>query len=295
MAKKNFNFDAFYACASRQNRRAQPNFEWLTWFVGFVEGEGSFIVAKRGDLSLVVVQSLHNVSVLHHIQKRLEIGRVIIQSKTLKSVGWIVQDALSLRLIISIFNGNMVLPSRHIRFKTFCSSYNAFVLKPRKIARPYPLVTVLDQLASPSVQDAWLAGFTDGEGCFYARFTPTSYKLTYSVSQKYLANKPSLERIQQLFQCGTVCRHSAADTWTFVAYGLQSNARVINYFKVHKLKTKKRRSFMIWCYLHEAISLGAHRTAKKQLLVDLCFRINPKIDTVLLSLNLNNTANNFKV
>lgn len=102
----------------------------------------------------MVVQSLHNVSVLQSIQKHLALGRVSIQSKTLKSARWAVQDAPSLRLIISIFNGNMVLPSRHARFKAFCYGYNAFVLKPRKRTRSYEPVEVLHKQALPSLHDA---------------------------------------------------------------------------------------------------------------------------------------------
>lgn len=34
-----------------------PNRDFLEWFIGFFEGDGSFIIAKRGDLRLTIIQS----------------------------------------------------------------------------------------------------------------------------------------------------------------------------------------------------------------------------------------------
>jgi hypothetical protein len=41
----------------------------------------------------------------------------------------IVQDVLGLSILISIFNGNMVLPSRQQRFKMFCAGLQRFCFK----------------------------------------------------------------------------------------------------------------------------------------------------------------------
>ena len=48
-----------------------PSSNFLTWFIGFSEGEGSFIVNNRGDLAFVVTQSTSDIKVLHFIQETL--------------------------------------------------------------------------------------------------------------------------------------------------------------------------------------------------------------------------------
>ena len=256
MTKTYFNFETFYSHVQNRGHDAKPSAEWLTWFVGFVEAEGSFIVTRRGDVSLVVVQSSHNVSILYNIQKHLALGKVSVHSKISKSDRWAVQDELGLSLIISIFNGNMVLPSRQQRFKSFCFSYNTLVGKRRsKKHTVYEPVKAISSLAMPSLQDAWLAGFTDGEGSFYARMTLKSYVLSYSITQTHDINKPALENLRHLFQCGSIQAHSQPGAWTFATYGLKSNRHIINYFETYTLKTKKRRSFKIWCYIYKALSL----------------------------------------
>lgn len=60
--------------------RALPSEEFLTWLIGFTEGDGSFIVNKRGDLAFIITQSTSDIQVLKFIQDTLGFGKVINQS-----------------------------------------------------------------------------------------------------------------------------------------------------------------------------------------------------------------------
>ena len=108
-----------------------PTTEFLTWFVGFSEGDGSFMVTNRGDLMFVITQSLYNVDVLKKIEDHLGFGKVITQSKNTKSVRFIVQDQVGTYLLILLFNGNLVLPSRRKRFLSYLQAFNSQVQKSR--------------------------------------------------------------------------------------------------------------------------------------------------------------------
>ena len=57
-----------------------PSENFLCWLIGFAEGEGSFIVNNREDLSFIIVQSTTDIKVLQHIQETLGFGKVIPQS-----------------------------------------------------------------------------------------------------------------------------------------------------------------------------------------------------------------------
>jgi len=63
-----------------------------------------------------------DVQILYYIQNTLNMGKVIKQGPTTSR--YIVQDKLGLSLIISIYNGNIVLPSRQESFKEFLEAYN---------------------------------------------------------------------------------------------------------------------------------------------------------------------------
>ena len=76
--RTHFNFDDFYQkYGSIYDKDNLPSSAFLTWFIGFTEGDGSFVVSKRGDLSFVIVQDTRDIQILYMIQKILGFGKVI--------------------------------------------------------------------------------------------------------------------------------------------------------------------------------------------------------------------------
>ena len=127
---KSFNFTSFYSKFNEYYPKLKlPSNKFLEWFIGFSEGEGSFILAQRGDLAFVITQSTADVQVLNYIKENLGIGKVIQQSVKQNTHRFIIQDIKNLYLISLLFNGNMVFPTRKARFLTFLSFLNEKLLK----------------------------------------------------------------------------------------------------------------------------------------------------------------------
>jgi hypothetical protein len=150
-----FNFTSFYSYLNNiypPRRDKAPDRKFLEWFIGFAEGEGSFIVPKRGDLAFVVTQSTADVETLYYIKENLGFGKVIIQSKKQKTHRFVVQDIQNLYLICLLFNGNMVFPTRKARFLTFLANFNEKLLKYKK-GLDMTLFPLLDQCVLPSLKD----------------------------------------------------------------------------------------------------------------------------------------------
>ena len=102
--------------------RIIPTTSFLEWFVGFSEGDGSFIVNSRGTSIFVITQSTEDIQILFYIKTILGFGRVIKQGNSTSR--FIVEDLSNLQLIISIFNGNIVFPEKKKSFEKFLESYN---------------------------------------------------------------------------------------------------------------------------------------------------------------------------
>ena len=67
--KNTFDFSAFYSKFTEYYpKMKKPSNNFLEWFIGFSEGEGSFILAKRGDLAFVITQSSTDVKSLNFIK-----------------------------------------------------------------------------------------------------------------------------------------------------------------------------------------------------------------------------------
>jgi len=146
---KFFEFSDFYSKFSEYYPNLkQPNPNFLVWLIGFSEGEGSFILAKRGDLAFVITQSSTDVKSLIYIKDSLGFGKVIKQSVKQNTHRFVIQDTNNLYLICLLFNGNMVFPTRKARFLTFLSAFNEKLLKKNLIT-----ITPLDLCVSPSLKD----------------------------------------------------------------------------------------------------------------------------------------------
>ncbi len=56
-----------------------PDDKFLSWLIGFTEGDGSFVVNHRKELSFILIQGIDNVGILYRIQKILNKGHIIKQ------------------------------------------------------------------------------------------------------------------------------------------------------------------------------------------------------------------------
>ena len=101
----------------------------MSWFIGFTEGDGSFVISKtrQNVLQFIITQSTEDVKILHYIQNNLGFGKVIKQGK--RTSRFIVQDIKNIYLLILLFNGNIVLPSRKTKFKLFLDNFNNKIYK----------------------------------------------------------------------------------------------------------------------------------------------------------------------
>ena len=157
-----FCFIAFYEKYNTHlpnNKTPSENF--LTWLVGFTEGEGSFIVNNRGDLVFFITQATTDKQVLKFIQEILGFGKIILQSSITSR--YVTQNKKEIDIIISLFNGNIVLPKRQETFDLFVKGFNKWVTQGRVLLEP---VEFNNRSVLPTLNDPWFAGFTDGEGCF---------------------------------------------------------------------------------------------------------------------------------
>ena len=240
-----------------------PSSNFLSWFVGFTEGEGSFIVNNRGDLSFVVVQSTSDIKVLCYIQETLDFGKVITQS--VKTSRYVIQNKREIEIIIALFNGNIILPTRKNQLNNFIKGFNSWASKGNIRLEP---IVFMDNFIFPSLNNSWLAGFTDGEGCFTCSIgDKKGFSLNYNIAQKGEKNIVILEHICLIFKGGKVSNHFFKNVYEYRIAGVKACSNIFSYFDKYTLLTKKSLSYLLWKQIYLDLYNKQHLYPDKRLIM----------------------------
>ena len=242
--------------------KKSPSFSFLTWVIGFTEGDGSFVLAKRGDLYFVLTQDTRDIQILNMIQKILGLGKVIKQGKSTSR--FVVQDKKGLYLLATLFNNNLVTYSKKISFHKFLSALNMYNQNGNLKYPIIPLKTNDFYIIKPTLNDEWLCGFTDSEGCFSVSISSISNKfnICFDIAQNHIENKYILEHIYNLFKVGKVYKHSNSGGKEKAYYyrigGLKDLKKIFPYFDKYSLRSKKIKSYILWRDLHTKLEKKDH-------------------------------------
>ena len=250
--------------------KKKVNKQFLQWFIGFTEGDGSFIVSKD-KIYFDITQSISDIQVLYYIKKELGFGKILMRKEGNRNVGvFYVSSKENFTRLIHIFNGNLCTHYKKEQFKVWLTTYN----KQYHMEIPFK-----DKLVKPSLHSGWISGFVDAEGCFYGRVKNCSTSklrraphLTFQVSQKEFDIIKTLRDVflnTDSLDLKNVSYDKSWDGWTFHCSSFTKLKVIINYFSRYKLKTKKSLSFTKWCKIHDMVLNKKHLTLEGLNKIDL--------------------------
>jgi hypothetical protein len=230
--------------------------DFMYWLIGFTEGDGSFIIntiknKNNKYLEFKITQSSNDAQILFFIKKSLGIGTVSKQDKNNNTHHYRVRDKNGLFKIINLFNGNLYLNKTQNRFKEFVKIYN--------ITYKTNIEILEFNNNNPTLDNAWLAGFTDAEGCFTLSYLKNKYiSIRYILSQKnedIFMNKLALllDGKTYTLKCGT----------TNMTVNYLKLVKIIKYFNKYSLKTKKLIIYKNWLDVYYSVKNKEHKDPNK--------------------------------
>lgn len=259
--KTSFNFTAFYKYNNEFNNSSiNIDDNWLTWFIGFSEGDGA-LLRQKNQLKFVLTQK--EGKILYHIKNTLNIGQINFypQGKNNKNGYYrlIVTNPKEIYILALIFNGNLVLNSKSNQFKYWIDILNTKSNLNKLI--------FIDKLQTISLYDAWISGFTDAEGCFNISVVKnTRYSLGYVIKLRFILDQNDeiiLNIIKDLFNTGNVSlRSKSINHYRYTITGFNNFSDLINYFEKYPLKSQKYNSFLKWKNIYIMIINKEHLTLK---------------------------------
>jgi hypothetical protein len=239
-----FNFNAFYT----EHNYIDHN--WLEWFIGFTEGDGAILTSKKGNISFVITQN--ESKILYQIKEKLGFGNITFDSKA-NTYRYKVLDKPTLFKLALLFNGNLLLSHRINQLEEWIIILN---LK-------FNIIIFNNKNINISLNDAWLSGFTDAEGCFNVNiYSEPRYKLGFKPKIRFLIDQNDqlvLSIINNLFNTGYVSKRSGnLTTFRYTADGYTRLGPILSYFELFPLKTIKHEAFIKWSEIHSLILSKNH-------------------------------------
>ena len=184
---------------NNEKKRLSFDTEFLQWFVGFTDAEGSFWInlKNNSEVHFVFQITLHieDSAVLYYIRDKLDIGLVTIQGKTCSYRVHAFQTIVE--ILVPIFDQYPLLTHKQLNYKDW---REAILLKKVAKEKGYKIDKVIYNnilklknrmnnlrtsydaynLTKDMVNKYWLLGFVEGDGSFYF----TNSKAVFSITQK---------------------------------------------------------------------------------------------------------------
>lgn len=265
---------------------------WLAWFIGFVEGGGAIQTFGGVPLTRVrFVLTQKESGILYHIHNTLAIGNVkhFPQGTSGNKNDFyrlIVDDPSQILLLAFLFNGNLAIKHRIQQLSLWVNVLNK-KFEATGVPPAENKIIFIDKAVNITLQDAWLSGFTDAEGCFNVSITSnTRYALGHVIKMRFLLDQKDeviLNTIKDLFGFGIVTlRSETKDVYRYTATGFQNMNEIILYFNKFNLLTKKDISYKKWLSIHNIIINKNHLTEEEL----------SQVREIKEQINLNNSLTN---
>ena len=276
--------------------------DWLTWFIGFLEGDGA-ILEHKGRSSFVITQK--DDTVLHEIYETLKIGIVkhfYDNNGNRKYSRYIVSENKGIFLLYLLLNGNLVLQSRVNQLTKWnialnnASRFNFDLFYTREVPK---LIEIVKQ---PNLKDGWLSGFTDAEGCFSVKIE--NRKKAYYVRLLFILDQKDgekvLNQISSMLNANTKTKLRTVNKYilklasknhinytnTMFRLSISCNdskkiivSTILDYFNKYPLKTSKSKSFQVWTDISKII-LGKQPLSSEDLKLVRKLRHNMNFFTI---------------
>jgi hypothetical protein len=243
------------------------------YLAGLIEADGSFAIhdknskAKRYLPKVLIVFNLNDRPLAEKLISITNIGKLYNKQKQ-GCVIWHIQNINDVIKLINLINGYMRTPkieALHRAIKWFNDHYQINI-------------EPLDLDLSPINSNAWLAGFSDGDGNFSInlvnrkkRGTVTSKRVQafFRIELRQNYHRYSSEGTSYFSILSTIARYFNVNiysksreqkdkifySYTVVSHNMESHIKVIEYFDCYPLYSSKYLAYKDWKYVVEHIKL----------------------------------------
>jgi len=218
------------------------NNEFGHYLAGLIEGDGWF-----GDKVLHIIFAENDISLAYLIKNRIGHGNVY-KIKDKKAVRYICKNQKGLSIILSLINGKLVSKTKYDQLinHNYTEKFNCFIYPPSN---------------QMTLDNHWLAGFTQADGCFYISLvksktqqTGFSVRLEFSIKQNDVV---PLKLLYGTLKLGHLSQYNSG-IWCYKSSGFKTAALLISYFDTFNIFAGKYNNYLKFRKVYIMITQGKH-------------------------------------
>lgn len=222
------------------------------WLAGLIDGDGCFLLSKKGYASLEIVMDIRDRRSLYLIKQKFG-GSIKIRSG-INYLRYRLHHKEGLLKLIEAINGLIRNPVRIAQLARICEKYSIEIIMPKELV----------------YDNGWLSGFIDSDGSIY--FNLQSVQLFITASQK---NKLLLDPLVSLYG-GTIYFQKQTNAYKWTVYKKQEVLNLLEYFNKYPLRSAKHVRIGLIKDFYYLIKLGAHRASDQSIMRKLWNKFETK-------------------
>lgn len=230
--KYNFNFP-----------KKDSNERFYEWLAGFIDGDGCFLLSKKGYASLEIVTQLRDKKCLYLIKQQFG-GSVKLYSGD-NYLRYRLHHKKGLLNLINKVNGLLQNPIRILQLGKICDKYNIELIESKPL----------------KYYSGWFSGFFDTDGSIY--LNEASGQIFITATQK---NKFMLEALVVLYG-GSIYPMIKQEAFKWTCFKKQEILFLVNnYFKINPCQSEKMVRINMVDKFYELRKLKAHKASANSVL-----------------------------
>ncbi len=219
------------------------NKKWNEWLSGLIDGDGCFLLSKKGYASLEITMDIRDEHALQII-KNVYGGSIKLRSGA-NALRYRLHHKSGLFILINDVNGYIRNSNRLLQLSKICDKYKLNLIYPDKL----------------TYDSAWFSGFFDSDGT--VTINKTNTQLSISISQK---TSELLQPLTELYGGYIYIDRGSSKSFKWYVTKREDILKLVDYFKLNTAKSLKKNRLHLIPKFYELKDIKAHKALEESYL-----------------------------
>lgn len=212
------------------------NNKFYEWLAGLIDGDGSFLLTKKGYASLEITMDFRDEHALQTV-KNVYGGSIKLRSNA-NALRYRLHHKSGLLALINNVNGHIRNSHRLVQLNKICDKYDLNLIYPNKL----------------NYDNGWLSGFFDADGSVTINKSNTQLSITATQKTAEL-----LQPLVELYGGYVYIDKGRSQSFKWYVTKREDILRLVEYFKNHPSKSAKNNRLHLIPKYYELKDLKAHK------------------------------------